>query len=424
MQLYAGLPIITNKITASEQQGVPHHLIGTIGLNEATWVVGTFVRRALEVVADIRARGRLPILVGGTHYYTQSLLFHDALANGNDETDPVNDGHVEHASPEEQWPVLAQPTEILLEELRRIDPIMASRWHPRDRRKIQRSLMINLQTGRRASDIYAEQQQRKSRAIDGHDDQSWMRFRQNLIFWVHAEQDALRSRLETRVDKMLDRGLLEEVQSLHEHLSAETNRGNVIDRTRGIWVSIGFKEFEEYWHLVNSGRDVAATASAKQDAIERTKIATRQYAKGQVRWIRLKLAKALCKANSENSFFLLDGSDPANFDSNVVQPAISITEKFLSGAHMPTPDSLSALAGAILRADPDSDSVQTPWTVKHCELCSVSCATAKQWEAHTKSRAHRKLSSKAEAQRDQSSRHPRQEKDFNSLVSDNTAGNG
>ena len=80
MQLYSGLPIITNKITVEEREGVPHHLLGCIGFGEPTWVVGTFVKRALGVIEEIRSRGKLPILVGGTHYYTQSLLFRDRLA--------------------------------------------------------------------------------------------------------------------------------------------------------------------------------------------------------------------------------------------------------------------------------------------------------------------------------------------------------
>ena len=103
MQLYAGLPIITNKITVQEQQGIPHHLLGCIGLEEQTWVVGTFVQRALEVIEGIRERGRLPILVGGTHYYTQSLLFHDRLAGGVDSEDGKD---VATESERKEWPML------------------------------------------------------------------------------------------------------------------------------------------------------------------------------------------------------------------------------------------------------------------------------------------------------------------------------
>jgi len=78
MQLYRGLPIITNKITASERKGVPHHLLGVLDTTREVWQVGRFVREAEVTIDEIRARGRIPILVGGTHYYVQTLLFpHD-----------------------------------------------------------------------------------------------------------------------------------------------------------------------------------------------------------------------------------------------------------------------------------------------------------------------------------------------------------
>lgn len=201
MQLYAGLPIITNKITAEEQQGIPHHLLGCIGLHEQTWVVGTFVKKALSIIEEIKSRGRLPILVGGTHYYTQSLLFKDRLPKENGEGGKT----VFVEDTKQEWPILQQPTEVLLEELRRVDPIMADRWHPNDHRKIQRSLEIYLQTGRKASDIYAEQRQFLTGCDNTTDangspaflDEPSMRF-STLLFWVHAETDALRNRLDNR----------------------------------------------------------------------------------------------------------------------------------------------------------------------------------------------------------------------------------
>ena len=105
MQLYAGLPIITNKITEEERNGIPHHLLGCINVDEPTWTVGNFVTSALQTIREIRSRGRLPILVGGTHYYTQSLLLHDALTShakegdSNDQTTITNDSKT-------NWPIL------------------------------------------------------------------------------------------------------------------------------------------------------------------------------------------------------------------------------------------------------------------------------------------------------------------------------
>ncbi|KAK5133338.1 hypothetical protein LTR08_007863 [Meristemomyces frigidus] len=313
MQLYAGLPIITNKISLAEQRGIPHHLLGCIGLGEEPWVVGRFVKEALAVIGGVRARGRVPVLVGGTHYYTQSVLFRDRLA------DVEGDGGQECEGG--SWPILEQPTEVLLAELKSVDPAMADRWHPRDRRKILRSLEIYLRTGKRASDVYAEQKLRRAAAqqgpisATGDDDgggDSALRF-PTLILWIHAETDVLRHRLDSRVDTMLAAGLLDEVRALQTYCA---QAGTVVDETRGIWVSIGYKEFKPYIQALAAG-DVSdlKLELIKTEAVERTKIATRQYAKRQ-------------------ALFLLDGSDGLGFEDKVVGPAERITRAFLLGGEV------------------------------------------------------------------------------------------
>ncbi|KAK5167823.1 tRNA dimethylallyltransferase, mitochondrial [Saxophila tyrrhenica] len=401
MQLYAGLPIITNKITAEEQQGIPHNLLGCIGLHEQTWVVGTFVKKALGVMEDIRSRGKLPILVGGTHYYTQSLLFRDRLAEkegGSESKEFVPDT-------KQQWPILDEPTEVLLDELRRIDPVMADRWHPNDRRKIQRSLEIYLQTGKKASDVYAEQRQLKAGQNvvldgDGHAGaaETSMRF-PALIFWVHAQNDSLRDRLDGRVSKMMADGLLGEVRELSAFAEGHAADGVDIDETRGIWVSIGYKEFKAYTTaLQNGSASDQELRKLKAEAIERTQIATRQYAKRQLRWIRIKLVNALASENASNSLYLLDGSDISHFDPDVVGPALELTRIFLNGSNpMPDPASMSSTAKDLLTPSRDYDLAATPekWTRQHCELCGVTCITEEQWGMHVKSKAHRKLKAKA-----------------------------
>ena len=399
MQLYAGLPIITNKITAEEQQGIPHHLLGCIGLNEQTWVVGTFVKKALGVIDDIRSRGRIPILVGGTHYYTQSLLFQDGLGDSHeDQREYVEDTG-------EAWPILRESTPQILEELRKVDPVMADRWHPNDRRKIQRSLEIYLQTGKKASDIYAEQ--RKSNGTYFHGDTPnvdslllngpSMRF-PTLLFWVHADQDTLTDRLDKRVDKMIENGLLEEVQTLCSFAQAQTEAGKPVDETRGIWVSIGYKEFKAYSHALQKGdMNEKLVEKLKVEALEKTKIATRQYAKRQLRWIRIKLVNALAQADASSNLYLLDGSNVSKFEQDVAGSALELTGSFLTASKpMPEPSSLSNVAGEMLAPRRDYDLAKTPdkWTRQHCELCGVTCVTEEQWSMHTKSKAHKKLVSK------------------------------
>ncbi|GAB1734764.1 hypothetical protein NU195Hw_g9363t1 [Hortaea werneckii] len=404
MQLYSGLPIITNKITPEEQRGIPHHLLGCIGLQEPTWVVGTFVKRAVKVIEEIRSRGKLPILVGGTHYYTQSLLFHDRLAETEGETEQAENATQDNV---QQFPLLEEPTEALLEELKRVDPVMAERWHPKDRRKIQRSLEIYLKTGKKASDTYAEQRMRKGEhlneehAAEGEPSNSTLRF-SVLLFWVHAEPEPLRSRLDNRVDKMLDAGLLGEVHTLDAHAEAGAAAGRPVDETRGIWVSIGYKEFKPYTKaLASDNTSEKELVRLKTEAIDRTKAATRQYAKRQIRWIRIKLVNALHEAKASDSLFVLDASDATQYDETVVKPALTITEQFLAGTPLPPPETVapSTLTDLLTsRRDYDISAKPESWTKQHCETCNVTCVVQDQWHQHVNSKAHKKLVSKRRKQ--------------------------
>ncbi|KAK1079164.1 tRNA dimethylallyltransferase, mitochondrial [Friedmanniomyces endolithicus] len=402
MQLYAGLPIITNKTTLEEQKGIPHHLLGCIGLQEPTWVVGMSVNRALTVIEEIRRRGKLPILVGGTHFYTQSLLFRESLVENHADTG-------EHAGigvGEErvELPVLQQSTEMLYAELQKVDPVMAARWHPRDRRKIQRSLEIYFRTGRTAAEVYAHQRRLAgSGAVTsimddadraGTKEQN-MRF-DTLIFWVHAEKSVLRERLDARVDKMLEAGLLEEVLTLDAYAEAEAAAGRPVDKTRGIWVSIGYKEFKEYMHALQNGEASEKDLEYwKHNASSKTKNSTRQYAKRQIRWIRSKLINSL---PASKILYLLDGTDVSTFDSTVIDPAVELTSLYLSAQSMPDPSSPSSAAAEMLQPArlhyDDSAASPEKWTKQHCEVCDVTCVVESQWGQHMGRKAHKKAVSK------------------------------
>lgn len=392
MQLYHGLPVITNKITQEEMKGIPHHLLGCIGLEQEAWTVGKFVSEALITIKDIRSRGKLPILVGGTHYYTQSLIFHDALAK-DDALNVVEDST--------SFPILKEPTNTILNRLKEVDPIMADRWHPNERRKIQRSLELYLRTGKPASQLYNEQRMKRKSSPSAKESEQMEprapRF-SALIFWVHVSRDVLQPRLDNRVDKMLERGLLSEVQELSSfRISQEDRTGTSIDQSRGIWVSIGYKEFLDYqFALSDPSRPALEIEKLKTAAIEKTQAATRQYANRQVKWIRIKLLNALLDTGQECNLFLLDASDLSRWGDQIIQPAIDITEKFLSGQPLPVPSTLSAVASEMLTPKREYDLGQRPdlWQKKVCDTCGTVAVTENDWSLHMKSRNHRKATSK------------------------------
>lgn len=405
MQMYRGLPIITNQIPVEERNGIPHHLLSCIDLEAEAWRVGKFKKEALRLVDDIRSRGKLPILVGGTHYYTQAVLFKEQLVGeGSDGSDGMAmESSKELPSTSQKWPILDSPPEVMWEKLKEVDPVMAERWHPKDGRKIRRSLEIYFQTGRRASDIYAEQKHLKDEAVVK--DISLLRFKNTLVFWVHAEKDILNARLDARVDSMIEQGLMTEAQTMSEYLQQKLSQGIQVDQTRGVWVSIGFKELEPYFAAVQQAQlGQQELEDLKQCCIESIGTATRQYGKSQIKWIRNKLWRALSEAGMTRRLYLLDSSNVSEWDTCVRKPSENIVQLLLQNETTPDPRSLSALANTVLSRQEEHAQTQARPDMKcfTCDVCRKTMAGEEQWKTHMDGYSHRRAlkSAAKKAERD------------------------
>ncbi|OTB06202.1 hypothetical protein M426DRAFT_55772 [Hypoxylon sp. CI-4A] len=381
MQMYRGLPVITNQLSLEEQHGVPHHLLATIDPHEPTWTVDIFAREANRLIREIRSRGKLPIVVGGTHYYIHALLFDDNLvgSQGPDNNEPQYRPQEENIA---RFPILDAPTDVMLNHLREVDPIMADRWHPDDRRKIKRSLEIFLTTGKRASEIYAEQKQAKATGPSRH---PW----QSLMFWVYTDPDILKDRLNKRVYKMYERGLMDEVRSLHEGRRLRSEQGETIDLTRGIWQSIGYKQMEPFLEAEKNGPNADKMDQLRETGLEEIRIATRQYAKYQLRWIRQKSIPAFQDHKAMDYLFLLDSSNADDFSTDVLVPAAKICLGFLNDQALVKPTAISDTANKVLAALENVGTQSKPtFKIKTCQICDMSLQTEAQWEKHIKGRKH------------------------------------
>ncbi|KAJ5915019.1 hypothetical protein N7504_003902 [Penicillium tannophilum] len=401
MQMYRGLPIITNQIPIDERCGIPHHLLSCIDLEAEPWRIAHFKREALRLIDDIRSRGKTPVLVGGTHYYTQAVLFKDQLVGeGKDEGE--SDGEEmpkpleEVISTSEKWPILDASPEILMEKLREVDPVMAAKWHPRDGRKIRRSLEIYFQTGRPASEIYAEQKALKAQAMAKG--AGTLRSSNTMIFWVHAEKEVLDGRLDSRVDTMVEQGLMTEAQTMWEYLKSKESQGIEVDQTRGVWVSIGFKELASYFAAVEQAESSEAELEKlKHSCLELIRIATRQYGTSQVKWIRNKLWRALSDVGMAGRLYLLDSSDISKWQENITGPSEELFAAMLRGEPTPDPKSLSQLANQVF-GDKEAKALtaSTDLTCYTCDKCQKTMAGEEQWNIHLKSKAHRRALKKGD----------------------------
>lgn len=245
MQIYRGMDIGTAKPTPEEMEGVPHHMIDVVDPWE-DFSVAHYVEMAAPIVDDILARGKLPILVGGTGLNVDSLLSGRTFAPFQ-----PDDGlrqRLEDAYEE-------QGGEILLRKLAVIDPLTAARLHANDKKRIIRALEVFETTGKTLSHHDAETQKippRYQATTIG------LCFQNKLDMWARIDQ---------RVDEMVSLGLVEEIrQLLNTRLSP----------TCTAMQAIGYKEF---LHALQQGGDYSAAA-------EEVKLRSRQYAKRQLTWFR------------------------------------------------------------------------------------------------------------------------------------------
>ena len=293
--------------------------------------------------------------------------------------------------------LLNRSTEELLRHLEEVDPAMAGKWHPKDRRKIRRSLEIYLNTGKTASQIYEEQRRRRNApssqsnaTVDTEPGPGTGPRFNNLMLWVHSDSEVLKQRLDQRVDSMMEDGLLGEVDEMYNY---QTSSALEVDKGRGIWAAIGYKEFEGY---SKASRDPATAQSTldslRTQAIESTKAATRQYSKRQIRWIRCQLFHLLEQTGISDRLFLLDGSDLTEWSTYIERPATTLVESFLKGKPLPCPTELSAVAKDVLDslATSEHNRRDRSWTRRTCEACGATAVVEKDWREHLGSARHKR----------------------------------
>ncbi|KAJ6248553.1 tRNA dimethylallyltransferase [Anaeramoeba flamelloides] len=221
-QLYKGLAIATNKASKEELEEVPHHMLSILEPTEKKYHVQKFSQMATPIIEGIFNRDAIPIVCGGTMYYMESLLFTDQLIiEKNPNLLDLNklaskfSFDLENCDSNPEYKLLSI-----------IDPGSALKFHPNEIRKIKRSLQIYQQTGKKQSEIIQNQKRK-------------LRF-QPLILWTDCEQAILDHRLDERVDKMRQRGIIKEFEEFY------LNYHQQFDSERGIFQAIGFKEFIPY----------------------------------------------------------------------------------------------------------------------------------------------------------------------------------
>lgn len=244
MQIYKNLDVGTAKPSAEERQGIPHYLLDFLS-PETPYSVADFTAAADPLIRDITARGRLPLVVGGTGLYITSLL--SGMAFAPEKTDPAIRARLQARADTEGGAALYA-------ELQRVDPDYAAQVHPNNLPRVIRALELFEATGRRMSD-----QRREARPAEAP-------YHALCLCLTCRDRAVLYSRIDRRVDEMVENGVLDEARQVYDHRDAYRTAAQ----------AIGYKEFFPYFE---------GTANLTE-CTERLKQATRNYAKRQLTWFR------------------------------------------------------------------------------------------------------------------------------------------
>jgi tRNA dimethylallyltransferase len=380
MQVYDALPVATNRVTEEEKNGVPHYLFGIFEASSSV-TINEYLRAALEVIDTISIE-RPIVFVGGTNYYMENLLFEDMLVA----SDPKQIDKDKSSLPVSCNDSGSSPEE-LFRQLEELDPVRAAMLHPKDVRKVMRSLEI-CATGRKHSDIIEEQEKR-----------SWRercRFAEPLVFWLDAEQSALNDRIAKRVDLMETNGILEEVLHFYktvylpEEAAVSCSNSNVSQTLceRGIFQAIGFKEFLPFC------RDPENMATRKE-CLQRLSQVTQKYAKKQKHWMSHRLSKKV-------PVHTLDATDLTCWHQRVLQPAVALTQQWMSS---------NTNMWQQMHPWPEDDRSRS--VAQACPLCHIRVMDARAWEQHCRSKGHRhrqKLAAKKKEKEEEEEEEEEEEK--------------
>lgn len=395
MQVYRGAPIITNKHPLNERGGIPHHVMDHIPWSEE-YFIHRYSAEAVSAIEDIHARGKTPIIIGGTHYYLQNLLFKNKTIGEKEEPQKLI------PLTKEQEAVLDGPVDDIFKALSEVDPVISEKFHPKDTRKLRRALEIYYTLGQRPSDMYHEQK------LDELEDTS-LKYN-TLLFWLYSDPEILKERLDKRVDSMMDTGALDEIRELNEFYERQTP---LPDLTKGIWQVIGYKEFRPW--LSGDQNDPKLFA----EGVERMKIRTRQYAKYQVKWIKKLLGVEL---NKEARFgfkyggkiYLLDASDLSQWATKVSARGLEIADQFIKNGPLgvteaQAPENLQKIlpTSEFFEEFNSNKTIKSANNWKHfeCPVCKDSegrplvAVGEDNWLIHQKSRRHKKQLSYNEKKR-------------------------
>eukprot|EP00834_Sanchytrium_tribonematis_P001542 NODE_39_length_35218_cov_0.479655.p5 type:complete len:413 gc:universal NODE_39_length_35218_cov_0.479655:28629-27391(-) len=374
LQVYKGVPILTNKVVVDEPK---HHLMNMLDWDK-TYSVRKFVDDADKIIQDIHNRGKVPIVVGGTNYYIQMLLF------GNDFHD------LDYIDNSKDYNDLE--TSVLIERVRKYDDSYATK-NTNNRRKLVYALNI-YEAGHTLNNDFSLKWKRPSRY-------------NSIIVWCSSDLQTVDARINKRVDQMIENGLLQELKDLETYWKSRAPvfyndiKGNEVE---GVFQSIGFKEFLPYI--------VTKKEESLTECLELMKCRTRQYSRGQIKWIRARIVPRVFNPYKESECHLciVDSTFADLWDSSVIPMALKCINSYFEGFKIDPMEVLQYQMDLIhtkfpkfctkslfnmhsSNISPNKYVFSDPNERFECVNCNQVIFGLREWDLHISSKKHRKYKS-------------------------------
>ena len=271
MQIYKGMDIGTAKVTKEEAEGIKHYLIDCVEPNER-YTVSNFKKDAELCIEEILSKGKVPIIVGGTGLYVDSLIYGIEYSEMNFDEDYRNK-LMKQAETE-------QGLSELYSKAKEIDSQAVEKISPNDKKRIVRVLEIFNATGKTKTELEIESRKKEIK-YEYH------------VFIVNIERELLYDRINRRVDIMLEKGLIDEVKEIYEKY----------DSFPTAMQGLGYKEVVEF--LQNQ--------VTKEEMVDKIKKESRHYAKRQLTWFR-----------KDDTFIWLDGLNDKNDNIRIIREEVKL----------------------------------------------------------------------------------------------------
>lgn len=426
MQIYRGLDISSAKATPSEQAQVPHHMLDICDATTKSFSVFDFRNMALPILDHLRNDYRTPVIVGGTTYYIESLLWQvliphvqnkrksdDGLSdNVNSDDKLLVDKIIAKLSPHQSNH--GDPM-FLYKLLTGVDPESAQRIHPNDTRKIVAALEVYVDTGKTMSEYYAKQKMLSGSSELGGP----LRYDNVIMFWLKCDQTKLDARIDARIDGMIAQGLIYEIRKCHnilrDYLVANNQNPDNLTTTKGMAQAIGFKELLPYLekyrdelhdteitefilsHGGRSGKQIRFARVNRPDGLDLLesclddlRLHTKQYSKSQIKWVQNRIVKQ--KRQCVPPLYVLDTTNAeTTWHDDVYTKAEHVVQSFFDGVE-PT---------EVQTIERPKDTTGHRTHVMHfCDVCERYFSGDDQWNVHINSNSHSKVqkSKRREAQ--------------------------